>query len=178
MVFLKRQRWWLLVLSCVCPPVALAAEAGAPEYGIKAAYIYKFMNFVEWPQAGAANGPITLCVAGKDPFGRILDQGFQGKRLGERVIVIQRVSELRLARGCQILFVGPISEKEYRVLQKEIQGAPVLSVSDDVEPPSRDATIVFRNVCGRILFDIRAEAARASGIEISSQLLKLARSTR
>jgi hypothetical protein len=178
MVLLKRLRWPALLLSCACLPTALAGEVGAPEYGIKAAYLYKFIGFVEWPRAGAANAPINLCVAGKDPFGHLLDEGFQGKKSGERAILIRRVSDLRTTRACQILFVGPISDKDYRVLQKDIQGAPVLLVSDDEGPPARDATIVFHNVGGRILFDIRAEAARAEGIEISSQLLKLARATR
>ena len=149
---------------------------GAPEYGIKAAYLYRFMSFVDWPRP--ANGPINLCVAGKDPFGPLLDESFMGKKAGLRPVVVRRVAgDPRPARDCHILFVGAISEHDYRSLQKEIQGAPVLSVSDDEGLASRDAIVVFHNVSGRILFDIRVEAARASRIEISSQLLKLAMGT-
>jgi len=175
MVFLKQQRWWALLSSIAFLPVALAGETAAPEYSIKAAYLYKFMSFVEWPPSSTAHAPINLCVSGKDPFGHFLDEGFRGKRAGERAIVIRRLSDFRTARDCQILFVGPISDTEYRILQKEIQGVQVLLVSDGDGSPPRDAIIVFHNVGGRILFDIRAEAARAVGIEISSQLLKLAR---
>lgn len=90
-----------------------AEERKPTEYDVKAAYVYNFAKFVEWPprkspEAGAA---ITVCVLGKDPFGPAFAM-IEGKSVGERKIRVKRNTSLQEAKNCDILFIAA-SEKEH-----------------------------------------------------------------
>ena len=85
-----------------------AALTSRQEYRLKAAFLYNFAKFIDWPSdsfpAGAS--PIVLCVLGSDPFGTALDETLQGKTVRGRSLVIRRFREVEDVRACHILFVG------------------------------------------------------------------------
>src|SRR6202046_3799900 len=96
---------------------------GAPgqaldEYQVKAAFLYNFAKFVEWPPEAfkTAKDPILVCVLGRNPFGNALEDAIRGKSIAGRTFAYRRVSDAESASACQILFVGSEESKHFRSL--------------------------------------------------------------
>jgi hypothetical protein len=78
------------------------------EYQVKAAFLYNFAKFVDWPPESfrSANDPIVICILGKDPFGSAVDQPMIHKDAESRPIVVRRTSDVRQTSACPILFIS------------------------------------------------------------------------
>jgi hypothetical protein len=170
-------RWARLILAAVAVLAAPWAAAGQPatEYPIKAAFLYKFGAYVEWPPSAfpTAASPLTVCVVGHDPFGDVLDRAVQGQTIGERLIVVRRVAAAAGAAGCHIAFVGGSREQPPADALKALAGTPVLTVTDGPAGAGRGA-IHFVVIANRVRFIIDLRAAAACGLTVSSKLLNLA----
>ncbi|MEW6322185.1 MAG: YfiR family protein [Acidobacteriota bacterium] len=161
-------------------PAGLSARAGvqggADEYQVKAAFLYQFTRFVEWPADAFADrkAPVVLCLAGTDPFGDLLDGQLAGKTAGERPFRI-----VRLAAGappaCHILFVGA-SERERTARWLDAHaGRPVLTIGD-MSGFARDGGVAnFVVESSRVRFEFNTAAADRARLKVSSKLLALAR---
>lgn len=164
--------WILLSIGAV----AHTGPHSSPEYLVKAAFVYNFARFVEWPseRSQEPDGPFTLSVLGKDPFGASLES-IRGKRVKGRDMEIRRVDGIENLQRCHILFISG-SEKENlsRILMK-VSDWPVLTVSDMDGFAHRGGMINFRTVEKKIRFEINLNAAERTGLKISSKLLKLAK---
>jgi len=142
------------------------------EYAVKASYLYKFAPFVQWPPAAfdSASAPLTICIAGPDPFGPALGEAVKGQRVNGHPIMVRHVDAVRPGMPCQILFVaGDETEEDLHAIAHE----PILTVTDRVRG-STGGMIQFVTVGGRVRFAIDQAAAQYSGIAISSKLLGLA----
>lgn len=174
--------WRVWSLRLVAAALALCAVAGGARaderpstYAVKAAYLYKFTPFVEWP-AGAFRGaasPFRLCVGGKDPFRGVLDRAARGRRVGDHPLIVVRLPTVaKGAADCHLLFLGSSRAQTPRQMLAVVAGQPVLTVADEaLEAPG--AMVQFVNLDGRVRFEIRPEAAQASGLVLSSKLLAL-----
>src|SRR5262245_65853218 len=98
----------LLILLGTVP----ARGQTSKEYQIKAAFLFNFAQFVEWPAAAFAdpNTPISIGVLGDDPFGPVLDQTVQGETINHRKLIIQRSQRVADLKGCHLVFISK-SEK-------------------------------------------------------------------
>ncbi|MEO8125549.1 MAG: YfiR family protein [Bryobacteraceae bacterium] len=156
-------------------PVGLAAgEIG--EYEVKAAFLYNFARFVEWP-ATAFSGPrdpIVICILGDNPFGDSLSDAIRGKELAGRSFAVRRISELPLKSRCQILFVTSAGMKLLRPAAGTLKSAPILTVGETPGFGYEGGVINFKLEDGRIRFEINVEAAEQAHLNISSKLLSLA----
>jgi hypothetical protein len=154
------------------------ADASAPEYEIKAAFLYNFAKFVEWPNLGQASAPMVLCVLGKDPFGSILDQRIQGKMINGRLLVINRVTRIEDAMTCQVLFISASEKQRLPEILERLQKASVLTVGDMGEFAEEGGMISLKMEGARVRFDINLAAANRARLKISSKLLQLASAVR
>jgi hypothetical protein len=154
--------------------MAATAKAATLEYAVKAAYLYKFAPFVEWPASAFASptSPFNLCVLGEDPFGAALDQAVDGRRVGEHPAVVRRMKRVDAGSGCHILYLGASRAQTTAEALRSVQGAPVLTVADR-GPASSGSIIQFVVRDNRVRFDIDAAAAAANRVAISSKLLSL-----
>jgi hypothetical protein len=152
--------------------VANAADV-APETAVKASYLTKFAPFVQWPESAfeSSSDTLTICLAGQDPFGQLLDDAVRGQRINGRTISVRRISEIKPEPTCHILFVG-IGENSEQMLQM-VATQPVLTVTDR-SLGMTGGIIQFVMVGDRVRFMIDQGAAQQSGIAISSKLLGLA----
>jgi hypothetical protein len=142
-----------------------------PEYRLKAAFIYNFAAFTEWP---AETGPqLNLCVFGADPFGPELD-ALAGKKVGERSLVLQRKAPLAALKTCQIVFVCNAESAQLPRVLEAVRGLPVLTVTDTPGATRQGAVINMALAQGRITFEANLVAARAARLTLSSKLLRLA----
>lgn len=142
-----------------------------PEYRLKAGFLYNFALFTEWP---ADVGPtLTICVLGTDPFGKEID-GLQGKGVGSRRLDVRRRGIGEEIRDCQVVFIAADVLPGLPRLQWELRGAPVLTVADSPGAVQQGVMLNLTLVDGRIAFEVNLKAARAAGLGLSSQLLRLA----
>ncbi len=166
----------------IAPPTAPEVRAARPpaqelEYKVKAAFLYNFAKFVDWP-AGAfadAKSPFNLCVLGEDPFGSALDQTVAGDSIGGRPIAVQRGAHLSELKGCHILFVSRSEEGRQRDIFAALHNGPVLTVGDSGSFLDAGGMIDFVIEGGKLRFEINRGAVDRSPLKISSKLLRLAR---
>jgi len=162
-------------LALACPVVAEAQES--LETAVKAAYLYKFAPFVEWPAAAAhpAGAPFTVCVVGADPFGPVLDRAVAGQKVGDRPIAVRRLAAAAHDSPCDIAFLGGSRAQSVRDELGVLHGAPVLTVTDGGAAPG---VVDFALTEGRVRFRIDDQTAAEDGLTVSSKLLSLAVSVR
>src|SRR5207237_9062812 len=99
----------LLLLWGAARPVDAQLPA-FDEYQVKAAFLYNFAKFVEWPSGTFANSndPIGICIVGQNPFGSTLDDMVQGKKIGDRAFAVWRLPDTLHANQCQLLFIAQL----------------------------------------------------------------------
>ena len=159
-----------LLLSCMILASALPAAAqDVPlEYRVKAAYLYNFLKYIEWPEGTPA--PFTICVAGRNPFGEVLADTVRGERVAGRAVVTRVVNE---SDGCHIMFVP-----RGTAAAPYIRGAHgTLTVGESPDFLAQGGTILFVQEGGSVRFQIDDEAAMRAGLRISSRLLRLSRAS-
>jgi len=164
---------WLL--SCGALPGQTLA-ASAQEYQVKAAFLYNFAKFVDWPGEPAGTGaPLVITVFGKDPFGPALENIVLGRTVNGRPLVIRRTSRLEELLPCHILFISSSEKRRLAEILQALKSASVLTVSDMEEFLRLGGTVRFFVEENKVRFGINLEAARRTELKISSKLLSLAR---
>lgn len=173
MAFLLR---FIAFLFLLVPAAAAVAAEG--EYQVKAAMLYNFAKFVEWPaDSFGGDNRITFCIAGKSPLNGPIQQ-IQGKQVKGRTVSIRQVGRPDDVGGCQLLF---IPQSEHARLSTYLQQAgqhSVLTVSDLERFTASGGMIGFYEDDNKVRFEINQEAAQKRRLQISSQLLNLARRAR
>jgi hypothetical protein len=164
---------------CVLVPSAAAATPPAPrDYDIKAAFLFNFASFVEWPGAAFANAssPFVIGVIGDDPFGSILEEIIAGEKIAGHPLVLRRFNSRQVteAAGCHILFVSQSESRRLRPLLQQLRGKPVLTVSDIPNFLDAGGAVAFTTE-GSVHLTINPRAARTGQLSVSSKLLRLAR---
>jgi YfiR/HmsC-like len=169
----------VLLLAVCLLALAVPAAAQAPEYDLKAAFLFNFAKFVEWPASAFAGeqSPLTICVYGEDPFGPNLDAVVQGERVGERSLLVQRPDSLDDLGECHVLFVSRSEKDRLGEVMAEVEGDPVLTVADTDGFLRAGGIINFILESSKVRFLIDQEAAERSGLRISSKLMRLAVNT-
>jgi hypothetical protein len=162
------------VTSLLVPPRTPAAPPPS-EYEVKAAFLYNFTKFVEWPEdvLRGAEG-FVVCVFGEDPFRGILDETFAGKTVHDHPMVVRRVRRLGDAQQCHAVYVGLDEDAQVAALLRVLAGRSVLTVGESDAFLRRGGIISFTLDAQRLRFEINADAAEQARLKISSQLLKLA----
>jgi hypothetical protein len=159
------------VLSLVSPSCSGDGNGDRLEYQVKAAFLFNFLKFVEWP-ASAANSPTwVIGVLGRDPFGEVLDETVRGKVVNGRAVEIRRYARPADAKDCNILFIGRAEFERVGMTARP----GLLTVGEAPAFLKSGGMINFYLEDNRVRFEIRASAAHDAGLHVSSQLLKLGR---
>jgi len=177
-----RSRWiagwvraaWALVFAAA---VWTQAASGPTEYQVKAAFVFNFVQFVDWPAAAfaAAESPLIIGVIGEDPFGPVLDATVKGEKINGRSLAVKRLAANDDPAACHVLFVSRSEQDRVGSLLERLKGAPVLTVSEQDGFARRGGVINFITLENKVRFEINPSAARRAGLSISSKLLNLAR---
>jgi hypothetical protein len=176
----RRRTAAVCALASLCVLIAAGGPVGAQaytEYQVKAAFLYKFAGFVEWPPAAfpAEDTPIRIGVLGVDPFGTVLDETVNGKKAQNRTIEVKRSSLVAELKDCHIIFVCASEKERLDVIFSDLRGDSILTVGDTEDFAKLGGIINLMPVKGRIGLEINVDAAKDAGIKISSQLLNLAK---
>lgn len=178
-VVFKRRGWLRAVLAALLLHAGYAAaqSGGFSEYDVKAAFLYNFGKFIEWPDGAfaSANAPLLIGVYGDNPFGNRLAIVVRGKTINGHPVVARQVSFNEL-KSCQILFICRSEQKNMKDILAALGGSGVLTVTEEMNSQS-GIMINFIVQDDRIRFEINNTAAEKVGLKISSKLLILATKT-
>jgi YfiR/HmsC-like len=135
---------------------------------------------VDWPPTTFAqpDSPIVIGILGTDPFGAIIDQIVQDKKIGGRGFVVKRMkwgTDLKDLKECKILFVGASERVHIDELVQIVKGLPILTVGETPGFAEHGGVIRLVLEDNRVRFEVNVDAARQAGLTISSRLLTLAR---
>ncbi len=161
-----------LSIAVVARCVALAGPVS--EYQVKAVFLFNFSQFVSWPPAAfrSADAPLVIGVLGDDPFGGQLDAVVAGERVGGRSLLVRRYRDVSEIKDCQILFIDRSETAKLRSIVEALRGRSILTVSD-IDGSSGSGVMIDLVLEGdHIRMRINVAAARASGLALSSQLLR------
>jgi hypothetical protein len=161
-------------------PNSARADAGGPdrEYKLKAAYIFNFAQFVDWPATafpGGANGPFVIGVVGDPGFAATLEQVVKGKTAGKRSIEVQSFQTAANVAHCQILFIGNAERQNMAGLVRRATTENILTIGDFDGFLSESGMVRFVTEDNRLRFEVNKDAADAAQVKLGAQLLKLAR---
>jgi hypothetical protein len=161
--------WWALV--------AALASAGDSEVEIrvKAAFIYNFTRFVEWPaNTNSTSGSVRIGILGSGALELPLKQVVQGKSANGKRIEVIALNSLSDASRCDILWIEPSESKHLAEIVQSLAGKPVLTVCNGDSCIRDGGMIAFQIVDDSVRFQINQGAAERAGLKLSSQLLKVA----
>jgi hypothetical protein len=164
------------VLMCSSPGTRADAQS-ISEYQVKAAFLYNFARFVEWPKDAFpdARTPILLGIVGEDPFGGALEQTVKGKTISGRELVLKRVPPQQDLKGFHLLFVSSSEARHLSQIMESVNGKGVLTVGETDGFTQAGGVINFTLVENKVRFEINTDAAERAGLKISSKLLSLAK---
>lgn len=162
--------------SAVLPP-AHAQAAGIGELQIKAAFLYKFLGFVEWPANTfmRPDAPVVIGVLGAQALGDELAQAIAGREINGRPVIVRQLSADEPVTGLHVLFVGRAESSRAPAVLGRARGQPLLVVSEADDVFALGSTINFLVVDDKVRFDVALGPAERAGIKISARLLGVAR---
>lgn len=154
---------------------ASSTRAETAEAKLKVAFLYNFAKFVTWPEPYFSSQPgISLCVLGEDPFGEALASLKQRTAQG-RPLSITVLESVDKAKSCNVVFVSASEKAKVPQISQALTDSNALTVSDITGFAEASGIIELVNTDGKIAFDVNLDNARKAGLNVSSQLLKVAR---
>ncbi|MGB8477156.1 MAG: YfiR family protein [Candidatus Acidiferrum sp.] len=147
------------------------------EYQVKAAFLFHFAQFVEWP-AGTykdAGSQLTYCTLGADPFHGALEASLNEKTVDGRPVRVLHLRQVQEAQGCQVLFIGILQKEHIPKVLASLNGNPVLTVGESEHFAEQGGMIGFRLEDNKVRFEINLGAANRAKLRISARLLSLAK---
>jgi len=153
-----------------------AVAAPGRECEIKAAFLYNFTKFIDWPAQtfATADAPIVMGVLGDSPCVQALERLVKDRKVNGRTIVVRRIASAAEAKVTQLLFVGSAQEAQFAGLEPALHSLPVLTVGESPAFATLGGAIDFVPQGDKIRFEINIDAAEHAGLKISAQLQKLA----
>jgi hypothetical protein len=156
-------------------PALAANEIAAPEYKVKAAFLYNFAKLTEWPSNtfASAQSPFIIGVLGSDPFGKTLDEVVAGRKVHDHPIFLKRFESRRDATNCHLLFVSASERSRNPAILSKLKNQPVLTIGETEGFARQGGVIELVKGEENIRFEINPEAAERSQLKLSSKLLRL-----
>ena len=162
----------------VCLSFAAPTSAQTVEVShVKAAYLFNFAKFVEWPKGIFADptAPVVICVVGDERTGEVLEQGVTGKKADGRPVKARRPRPDAELKSCHILFVAFSDKERIAATLNRLRGSSILTVGESNQFISLGGMINLSPHDATIELEIDPEASSAAGLKISSRLLVVAR---
>jgi len=144
---------------------------------VKAAFLYKFAAYVEWPPGAfaAPEAPFVFGIVGSEDVAAELAKVTAGRQVGARPVVVKRMREGEPLRGLHVVFVGRLAAERLAALIRATQLAALLFVTETERGLEAGSAINFVVVDDRVGFEVSLDAAERHGLKISSRMLGVAR---
>jgi len=161
-----------LSLALNAPPAAAQSEDQ-----IKAAFLFNFARYVEWPDSAFASGSdaVRICMVGSGDFAGVVSSTVSGKSVGDRSVEVDTPADLSAASGCHILYVGESFDGDPTAVATSVEPASVFTVADRAGFATSGGIANFIRTDNKVRFEINPGAAKKAGLKVSSRLLRLAK---
>jgi hypothetical protein len=169
-----RRRLALVAAAMLASSATLAAQA-VTQPALKAAFLFNFAKFVEWPGDAGTSSPLTLCVLEDAAVEDALGQLVTGGPVNGRLVTLTKDARNRPLRACHLIYVGDSDPGRAAATLDELKGAPILTVGEGDAFARGTGMIGLFVEDGRMRFAINADAAQRAGLRLSSKLLNLAK---
>lgn len=170
------QAWLFIPAILFFGAARLGSEtAAAPDYQIKAVFLFNFAQFVEWPPKAFPDSQahVVIAVLGEDPFGSYLDETILGEKANGHPLVVQRYRRASEIKVCHVLFISRSEEGRLEQILASLKGRNVLTVADSNDFAARGGMVQFFTD-KKVRMRINLEAVKAANLKISSKLLRVA----
>lgn len=169
-----------VLLIAIAGASAPPKSAVAQEYDLKAAFLFNFAQFVEWPPDAfpTPTTPITIGVLGDDPFGASLDAVVAGETIRNRPLSVRRFRAVEQVDSCHILFVSSSEASQLDHIAKALGRRSILTVGETKDFAANAGIIGFELSQRRLRLRINLAAATDARLTISSKLLRQAQIVR
>ena len=167
----------ILVAAGIAGPCAAQSDAQTAEYRVKAAFLYKFGGYVEWPQGVFAkpDSPIAIGVIGADALAEELARIVAGRTINGRPVTVRKLRPGEAVASLHVLFVGRSDSSRLADILAAAKGQPLLTVTESEEALELGSMINFVVVEDKVRFDIAPPPSESSNLKISARLLGVAR---
>jgi hypothetical protein len=167
----------LALIALMAPSVEAQAQSSASENRMRAAYLYHFSQLIQWPvdAMGNRDHPFLFCTIDDDPLHGELDAAVEGKSMGKRPLQVLHLKQKDSLADCRILYIGKNQSKIGDLLAR-VRLNPIVTIGDSDRFIEQGGMIRLGLENDRLRFDINLDRAEATGVQISSRLLLLARS--
>jgi hypothetical protein len=162
-------------LVSMARPVAQDATA---EYRLKAAFLSKFPQFVQWPAGSLKPGAVNVCIVRPSPFGKVLNELLSGETVQGGSVTAREIAVSDALEPCHVLFISRRSSADEQALLARAARLPLLTIGETETFLDHNGIINLRVDDRRVRFEINVAAADRVGLRISSQLLRLAERVR
>jgi hypothetical protein len=172
---LRRSACWLVL--CLCAWHGAAFGQSSPlEREIKAAYLYKFAGFVEWPEGSfsAADSPLQIGVAGNDHLADQVEQMVAGRTVNGHALTVRRLRRGDSLAGLHILFIGTLERAAQGELLAAARAMPLLTVTDSADAAAQGCMINFIIADDKLRFEVALRPVNFSRLRISARMLAAA----
>lgn len=169
--FARRGGLALLLMMAFAMPVA--AQETHSEEAVKAAYLFRFASYVEWPEDSAAGRPFVIAVVGAPEVARELRRLVPGHLINNHTVQVMQATRVQEVAGVQMLYVGPNNADFLRAMRAD-GNPPILMVTDEDQGLDLGGTLNFVTVENRVRFEVSLTAAERARLKISSELLSVA----
>jgi hypothetical protein len=157
-----------------------AEDTETLEQRVKAAYLYKFAGYIEWPAKSFSRSdtPVTIGVMGNELLAAELIQAVTGRTVNDRVVTVKRLKAGDSLAGIHVLFIGKTESARLNQLAQSAQPRSILTVTESDGALAHGSVINFVLNDGRVRFEIALDSAEKSGLKLSSRLLAVAQEVR
>lgn len=170
--------WIALIVLALGSALAMPARAQPAETysveSVKAAFLYRFLDYVEWPESAQSEGPLTIAVLGDDNLAAELRRNVEGRTAHGREVRVHSLSNVPEKLDADVLFVSARASARLSALSREHRRDPVLVVSDGEGALEHGSVINFLVMDGNVRFEVSLPAAERRGLKLSSRLLSVA----
>jgi len=163
-----------LALLLVCGICLFVKAQSVEEHEVKAAFVLKLINFVQWPDAGGQHPTLVIGILGTDATSDALERLAFGKSVDGREIVVRRLNTESNFSACQVIFIGASERNQAAALIERIRGSSVLTVGESDGFGQHGGIVNLMLDEGRIHLEVNPNAAQRAHLQISSRLLSLA----
>lgn len=162
--------------ACALFLAAGTVPALALEYRVKATYLYKLAEFIEWPDASFASpsAPLEICVVGINPFDAVLATAAWARQIRSHPVVVRHLPEMDDTVACHVMYIAGSPQEPVAEILERVRGKPVLSVTDDANDPGSKGVVHFVLYDNKVRFEIDDALAAQAGLRINARVLGLA----
>ena len=168
----------LLALLGALGPLGLGGGAVAAESysedAVKAAFLYRFTGYVEWPPGALAGAPFTIAVLDADGVATELARLLQTHQVQNQGAQVRSIKSIREFNNAQMLYIGATHREDLRRVIGAVAGRPVLIVTSEEDGLDAGSTVNFLLIDQRVRFEISVDAAQSVGLKVASELLAVA----